>query len=135
MFRIAILAVGAAVLAIMLLVTANTIALSVRERMSELGVLRAMGFGRLLILGFVLGESCAIAFAGGAAGSLFAWSLCRWSTVLIPGGPVAALLSVARPQLMLLGPVASVLLVLLGGIVPATLAVRVPVSHALRQVV
>src|SRR5205814_1321150 len=103
MFRMAILAVGAAVVASMVLVTANTIAMSVRERMSELGVLRAMGFGRGLILLFVLGEACAIACAGGTAGSIFAWAMCKWSIVMIPGGPVAALLSQARPQLMLLG--------------------------------
>jgi putative ABC transport system permease protein len=135
MFRMAILAVGAAVVASMVLVTANTIAMSVRERMSELGVLRAMGFGRGLILVFVLGEACAIACAGGTAGSMFAWAMCKWSIVMIPGGPVAALLSQARPQLMLLGPFASVALGAVGGIVPALGAVRVSVSHALRQVV
>jgi len=135
MFRYAILAVGAAVLASILLVTANTIAMSVRERMSELGVLRAMGFPRALILYFVLGEACWIAFVGGTAGSLCAWAACKWSIVMIPGGPVAALLSQARPQLMLLGPLASIALGAAGGVVPATGAVRIPVSHALRQVV
>lgn len=135
MFRYAILAVGAAVLASMLLVTANTIAMSVRERMSELGVLRAMGFGRHLILVLVLGEACAISLLGGTAGSLFAWAMCHWADVIVPGGPVAALLTQARPQLMLVGPVVSVALGALGGLVPAAGAVRVPVSQALRQVV
>lgn len=135
MFRLAILAVGAAVLASILLVTANTIAMSVRERMSELGVLRAMGFGRHLILVFVLSEAAVISFVGGTVGSLLAWALCKWSIVMIPGGPVAALLSQARPQLMLLGPLVSVLLGALGALVPAIGAVRISVSQALRQVV
>jgi putative ABC transport system permease protein len=135
MFRLAILAVGAAVLASILLVTANTIAMSVRERASELGVLRAMGFGRHLILCFVLAEAALISFAGGTAGSMLAWALCKWSIVMIPGGPVAALLSQARPQLMLLGPVASLALGPVGAMVPAIGAVRVSVSRALRQVV
>ena len=94
-----------------------------------------MGFSRNLILFFVLGESCWISFAGGTAGSLFAWLACHYSPVFIPGGPVAALLSQARPQLIALGPLASVALGLAGGLVPAVGAVRVPVSHALRQVV
>ncbi|MBI4864092.1 MAG: ABC transporter permease [Candidatus Riflebacteria bacterium] len=135
MFRIAILAVGAAVVASIMLVTANTIAMSVRERMTEVGVLRAMGFRRRFILAMLLGEACFISTLGGAVGSTAAWALCHWSPAFIPGGPVAAILSMARPGLILIGLAVSVFVGFAGGIIPALGAVRVPVSHAIREVV
>lgn len=48
----------------------NTMMMSVLERTSEIGVLRAMGLGRLGVLGIFLSEAAAIAVAGGLAGVL-----------------------------------------------------------------
>src|SRR5512137_471056 len=48
---------------IILLVTANTMAESVRERTSELAVLKTLGFSDGLVLMLVLAESCTIAGA------------------------------------------------------------------------
>jgi putative ABC transport system permease protein len=52
----------------MLLVTANTMMQSVRERTPELAVLKTLGFTDLDVLLFVLSESVLIALVGGAAG-------------------------------------------------------------------
>ena len=52
----------------MLLVTANTMAQSIRERTSELAVLKTLGFGDGRVLSMVLMESCVLALVGGLAG-------------------------------------------------------------------
>ncbi|MBI4867107.1 MAG: ABC transporter permease [Candidatus Wallbacteria bacterium] len=135
MFRFVILAVGSAVVASIMLVCANTIAMSVRERMSEVGVLRAIGFRRHHVFFFLLGETCIIAMLGGVVGASFAWVACRWSAALVPAGPVAVLLATARPHLIGWAVAISALVGVVGGFVPAWGAVRRPVSQALRQVV
>jgi len=63
-----ILAIGSVVFFTLLLVTGNTMAISVRERTGELAILKAIGFkdGRVLFL--VLSEALAIALFGGLAG-------------------------------------------------------------------
>ena len=63
-----------------LLVAANTMAQSVRERTSELAVLKTLGFSDGLVLALVLIESCAIAVLGGAIGLGLAWLVTRRAT-------------------------------------------------------
>ncbi len=61
------------ILAIMALILGNTIAMGVRERTNEYGVLRAIGFSGGHLAGFVLGESALLAGAGGALGIAVAY--------------------------------------------------------------
>jgi putative ABC transport system permease protein len=63
-----LIAISAAVTFTILLVSANTMAMSVRERVREVGVLKTLGFTPGAILGIILGEACAISLAGGAIG-------------------------------------------------------------------
>ena len=74
-----LMAIAAAVMFTILLVSANTMAMSVRERVREVGVLKTLGFTPGAILGLILGEACAISIAGGAIGFLI-------STFLMRGG-------------------------------------------------
>ncbi len=60
--------VSIAILAIILLILGNTIAMGVRERTGEFGALRAIGFQPRHIAGLVFGESLAIGALGGALG-------------------------------------------------------------------
>ncbi len=60
--------VSAIILLIMALILANTIAMAVRERTHEYGVLRAVGFQPGHVVGFIVGESVLIAVLGGLAG-------------------------------------------------------------------
>jgi putative ABC transport system permease protein len=60
-----------------LLVSANTMAMSVRERTREIGILRTLGFTPGEILGTVLGESVLIALLGGLAGIAVTYGLTR----------------------------------------------------------
>ncbi|MGA2134672.1 MAG: FtsX-like permease family protein [Bryobacteraceae bacterium] len=59
-----------AVMFTVLLVSANTMAMSVRERVREVGVLKTLGFTGGNILFIILGEACGISIAGGAIGFL-----------------------------------------------------------------
>src|SRR5579884_2351678 len=69
-------AICGAVTFTILLVSANTISMSVRERVREVGVLKTLGFTRESILGMIIGEAVVIAAVGGVAGSLLAAALC-----------------------------------------------------------
>jgi len=63
-----ILSICGAVVFTTLLVCANTMAMSIRERTREVAVLRTLGFTRSSILRLLLGESIAVALIGGIAG-------------------------------------------------------------------
>jgi putative ABC transport system permease protein len=65
--------VSLVILVIMLLILGNTIAMGVRERTREYGVLLALGFRPGHILGFVLGESLTVGLLGGLLGLGGAW--------------------------------------------------------------
>ena len=60
--------VSIVILAIMMLILGNTIAMGVRERTREYGVLLALGFRPGHIVSFVIGESVAVGLLGGLAG-------------------------------------------------------------------
>ena len=70
-----LVSVTSAVFFTMLLVTANTMAQSVRERTNEIGVLKTLGFSGQSILGLVLLESLFLTFTGGLVGLGLAWLL------------------------------------------------------------
>jgi putative ABC transport system permease protein len=123
-------AIVAAVFFTMLLVTANTMAQSVRERTNELGVLKTLGFSNRGVLGLVLGESVLVTALGGGLGMLFAWRLgIQFEPVLkqyLPGFrvPSSAFLE-ASVYALALGVVA--------GAVPAWQAMRLRIVEALRR--
>ncbi len=63
-----VMSVLAVVFFTLLLVAGNSMALSVRERIGELGVLKTLGFTDSHVLGMVLGESYVVTLLGGGAG-------------------------------------------------------------------
>ena len=67
------IAISSTVLFMFGLVAASTMAQSVRERTSELAVLKTLGFSGPAILALVLAESLFIAFTGGLLGLGLAW--------------------------------------------------------------
>ncbi len=78
-----LLVICSAVTFTILLVSGNTMAMSVRERIREVGVLKTLGFTRGRILGVLVGEAVVIALIGGVLGLLLAAGLC----FLIRQGP------------------------------------------------
>lgn len=74
--KVFLFSVCGAVTFTILLVTANTMAMSVRERVREVGILKTLGYRPGAILGLILGEAGLISLAGGALGCLLAAGLC-----------------------------------------------------------
>lgn len=66
--KLFLIAICAAVTFTILLVAGNTMAMSVRERIKEVGVLKTLGFNNDAILGMIIGESLAISLIGGILG-------------------------------------------------------------------
>jgi putative ABC transport system permease protein len=122
-------AILTAVFITILLVAGNTMAQSVRERISELGVMKAIGFTDTQVLGFVLAESLLIAVIGGAVGLLIGW------TLVSAGDPTRGALPIFffPPRDIIIGGVIAVLLGLLTGLLPAVQAMRLNAVEALRR--
>jgi putative ABC transport system permease protein len=68
-----IMSICLAVVFTILLVSANTMAMSIRERTREVAVLKTLGFTRNSILGLFVGEAVSLALVGGLLGSLLAF--------------------------------------------------------------
>jgi putative ABC transport system permease protein len=123
------IAILSAVLFTILLVAANTMAQAVRERTSEIGVLKTLGYSDGTILGLVLTESLFIALAGGIAGLGLAWLIVQQGdptngmlpAFLLPDRDVAA------------GAGLMVLMGVLAGALPALQAMRLRITDALRR--
>lgn len=70
--KLFLLSICGAVTFTILLVSGNTMAMSVRERIKEVGILKTLGFTNNAILGIVIGEAASIAVIGGIVGVLLA---------------------------------------------------------------
>jgi len=124
-------AVASAVFFTMLLVTANTMAQSVRERTNEIAVLKTLGYTKQTIAGLVLTESFVITALGGVIGlgvaALFTDSIGELLAQFFPvlGIPTSAYIT---------GAVLIVALSLLAGLLPSLEASRLKITDALRKV-
>lgn len=126
--------IGLAVMFSLTLVAANAMAMSMRERTTEVAVLKAIGFSRGRVLNMVLGESCLIAAIGGLFG-------------LAIGGGFLQLIHKSAPQFFpfSLGDMAggwmlwivgiAVGIGLVSGLMPAVRAAQLSVVDGLRRVV
>lgn len=123
------IAILAAVMFTLLLVAANTMAQAVRERTSELAVLKTLGFQDAAILGFVLAESLFIVLLGGGLGLFLAW------LVVQGGDPTNGMLAifVLPVRDIVLGVGLMVAVGLLAGAMPAVGAMRLKITDALRR--
>ena len=123
-------AILAAVFFTILVITANTMAQSIRERTNELAVLKTLGFTDRRVLALVLIESLALAVAGGAVGLGVGWLLIGLGDPT--GGFLTVFLFPTRD--LVIGGVLVVLLGFAAGAVPALLATRLRIVDALRKV-
>jgi putative ABC transport system permease protein len=126
-----ILGICGAVVFTTLLVCANTMAMSIRERTREVAVLRTLGFTRMSVLKLLLGESLAISLIGGAVGILIA------SVVILfisrPGIalPVSMHMTTATALVVML---VAVFVGLVSGLVPSYRASHLGIVDALRHI-
>jgi putative ABC transport system permease protein len=126
-----ILSIGAVVFFTLLLITGNTMAIAVRERVGELAVLKAIGFSDFSVLVLVLAESLLIALLGGVLGLGFAML-----AVPVLGNALNGLLPelILSPAILSLGLGTALLIGAAGGILPGVGAMRMRVVNALRRV-
>jgi putative ABC transport system permease protein len=122
-------AILAAVFFTLLLVTGNTIAQSVRERTSELAVLKTVGFSNERTLLLVLAESTLIAVIGGGLGLTIGW------LAVAAGDPTNGFLPIFYfpTRDLIFGVIFVFLLGLVAGILPAVQAMRLRIVDALRR--
>ena len=126
-----IVTIGAVVFFTLLLVTGNTMAISVRERTSELAVLKAIGYSDRAVLFFVLTESLVIALFGGLLGLLLAVAL----TPVLATALASMLPNLVLPASVLaLGLVVALVVGIVAGLLPGIGAMRMRVVNALRRV-
>jgi putative ABC transport system permease protein len=130
--RLLVVSISTVVLFTVILVAANTMAMSIRERTGEIAILRTLGFVPGQILGMMIAESAAIAITGSLLGSLgarFLYSFAnlnsvsqgfiqtftvRWTTVAVSAGIALAV-------------------AILSTFVPAYSASRMPIAVAVRR--
>jgi putative ABC transport system permease protein len=123
--------IGMAVVFAILLVAANAMMMSARERTGEVAVLKTIGFTDGRLFGLVMLEAGIITLVGAAIGLGAAKLLYRATNFnaagFLPGFDVTA-------DTLILGAGVALLLMLASGLVPAIRAARLPVVQALRRV-
>ena len=128
--------VSVVMMAIMGLILGNTIAMGVRERTHEYGVLRAIGFLPRHIMLFILGEGLFLGCLGGAIGLAVGYTLVQKVVGPALEENVGAIFAFFRvtPGLAVLSFALAALLGLLASIIPARTAAKLEVVTALRRV-
>ena len=129
--KLILVGVSGAVVFAILLIMANTMAMSIRERTMELAVLRSLGFRTHTLLTLLTVESLVLSLGGASAGCLAAWAICRAVAGYVLGGGLLVNLEVSLPAaLSALG--AAALTSLASTLVPAYRASRMSIAEALR---
>ncbi|MBP7147308.1 MAG: FtsX-like permease family protein [Acidobacteria bacterium] len=124
--QLLVMVIGSVVFFTLLLVTGNTMAMSVRERTAELAVMKTVGFRDRTVLLIVLAEALTVALLGGVVGLALAKSL---------GDPTGGMLPTFNVSwgALAAGLGLTLLFGLLAGLLPALTAMRLSVVDALRR--
>lgn len=127
--KVFLLSICGALVFTILLVAANTMGMSVRERITEIGVLRTVGFTSGRVLSMIVAEAVLISLAGGLVGCGLAWGASgylRQSQLMLSG------LSFSMPVFLISLSIA-LAIGILSSLVPALGATRLPITSALRH--
>jgi putative ABC transport system permease protein len=124
--------VALAVVITTLFVAGNTMAMSVRERTTEIAVMRTLGFQSVTIFMLVVGEGIAVSIVGGALGAVIARFIVNGEFLQAAGGfiPQFGVNNWNAVAGVGLGGVIG----LLAALIPATMASRLKIVDALRRV-
>lgn len=126
-----ILSICGAVVFTTLLVCANTMAMSIRERTREVAVLRTLGFTRERILKLLLSESIVIALIGGAVGVVLGSLVIGMMSRPGIGLPVSMHMTVAT-AVVVMG--VAILVGIVSGLIPSYRASNLGIVDALRHI-
>ena len=119
--KLLVTSIGTIIVCVILLIAANTMAMTARERVTEIAVLRTLGFPKGTILGLILGESLLLSLIGGLLGVglfVFAFPGFRQGLLYSPMGGFAGGMKLF-PEVVATGFAVAVLVGLLAGLVPA----------------
>ena len=114
----------------------NTMYNAVASRTREIATLRALGFGAVAIVASVMAESAVLALLGGLLGGVLSWVFFdgyRTSTMNFQSFSQVAFAFRVTPVLLGQGLACALVMGLLGGILPAIRAARLPIVNALRE--
>jgi len=114
----------------------NTMYSAVASRTREIATLRALGFGRSPVVVSVLIESLVLSLVGGAIGGLLAWAAFdgyQTATMNWQSFSQVAFAFAVTPALLMRGLIYAAVMGLVGGLLPAIRAARLPVVTALRE--
>jgi putative ABC transport system permease protein len=123
--------IALAVVITTLFVAGNTMAMSVRERTTEIAVMRTLGFQAATIFLLIAGEALLMSIGGGLAGALLARVVVN-PTFFPTGGFIPAI--AVNNANVATGVGLSAVIGLLAGAIPATMAARLRIVDALRRV-
>jgi putative ABC transport system permease protein len=128
-----ILSICSAVVFATLLVSANTMAMSIRERTREVAVLKTLGFTRNAVLGLFVGEAVALSLAGGLLGALGAYGMIAAVSHAMQGMSFFPIVPVSIGSVLLAIMVAGVV-GLLSAAIPSYHASQVNIVDGLRHI-
>lgn len=113
----------------------NSMYAAVASRGKEIATLRAIGFGGLPVLVSVMIEALLLALVGGMLGAVIAYVLFNNLTVSTLGQNFTQVVFNFKvtPQLVVRGLIISVVIGMIGGLLPAIRAARLPVTAGLRE--
>jgi putative ABC transport system permease protein len=125
---IAVRVVSFVVIGVILLVLANTMTMTARERMSEYAVLKTLGFGNRFLFFLISGESMTIALLGGMLGMVLAFPVAH-----VFAGEMSTLLPVFHLhwKTLLLATALCLVIGLLAAVFPTWRAARLRIASAL----
>jgi putative ABC transport system permease protein len=113
----------------------NSMYAAVAARGKEIATLRAIGFGGLPVLVSVMLEALLLALVGGILGALIAYVLFNNMSVSTLGQNFTQVVFNFKvtPQLVIRGLIIAVVIGMIGGLLPAIRAARLPVTTSLRE--
>jgi putative ABC transport system permease protein len=123
--------VALAVVITTLFVAGNTMAMSVRERTTEIAVMRTLGYPSHTIFFLVAGEALLMSIVGGLVGAGLARAIV--TPAIFPGAGFIPPFAVNGFN-VLVGLLLSAVIGVVAGVIPATMAARLRIVDALRQV-
>ncbi|NTW58070.1 MAG: FtsX-like permease family protein [Nitrospirae bacterium] len=128
---VAIRLVSYVVIVIIMVVAANTMAMTARERIAEYATLKTLGFGAWHVAGVVFGESLVIAMAGGVLGVALSFPAAQWT-----GQKLGQFIPVFRitPETIYLDLLAAFIVGTVAGIFPTWRGATIRIADGLRRI-
>jgi putative ABC transport system permease protein len=128
--KLFLLSIAGAVVFTILLVSGNTVAMSVRERIREIGVLKTLGFTSSAVLTMIVVEAVAMALLGGVLGVALCFAVTQAMRDMMVSFFTGFVMPVWGIPLCL---AAAVLIGFCSSIIPASIAARTEITEALRH--